>query len=301
MTYTPVQDDRNHYLRATVTYQDGHGPDKTLQAVTDFSTAEDRVSNAEPALPDSVDAIELPENAPPGRNVGSPVRATDGDDDPITYSLSGASEFVIDQRTGQIKVAPDAAFDFDAGRQSYTVTATAADGFGGTDTVGLTVTIRDVAEPPVAADDAPRVDEDTAVAIDVLANDSDPEDDRSGLTAGVLRRPAQGAVVVNDPANPGDRPTITYTPRANYSGSDSFTYRARDTGGLTSNVATVVLTIDPVNDAPEFLTSPRPTNPTSRMGHRGQSFAGAGCARGASTTGTPIACQSARRRAPSWW
>ena len=109
-TYTPVSDDSNHYLRAAVTYQDGQGPDKTLQAVTDFNTAEDRVSNAEPVLPDSVTAIELPENARPGRNFGGRVQATDADNDPITYSLSGESEFVIDQRTGQISVAPDVAF-----------------------------------------------------------------------------------------------------------------------------------------------------------------------------------------------
>ena len=267
-TYTPVSDDSNHYLRAAVTYQDGHGPDKTLQAVTDFNTAEDRVSNAEPVLPDSVTAIELPENARPGRNFGGRVQATDADNDPITYSLSGESEFVIDQGTGQISVAPDAAFDFDAGRGSYTVTVTAADGFGGTDTVDVTITIAGVGEPPAAADDAFRSDEDTAATIDVLANDSDPEDDRSTLTVGVVRRPAQGAVVVNDPVNPGDRPTITYTPRANYSGADSFTYRARDTGGLISSVATVVLTIDGVNDAPVFpaATADRRVSERARPG-----------------------------------
>src|SRR5439155_998046 len=43
--------------------------------------------------------------------------------------------------------------------------------------------------------------------------------------------------------------SFTYTPAANFRWSDSFTYRAND-GQADSNVATVALTINPVNDAP---------------------------------------------------
>ena len=258
-SYTPVTDDVDNYLRATATYEDGYGPGKTLQTVTDFTTAAANSMNATPMLLDSVDAIELPENARPGMDAGSPVQATDSDGDPISYSLTGDSEFLIDQRTGQIKVAPDAAFDFDAGRRRYSVTVTASDGFGASDTVGVTITITNVDEPPVAADDAPLgFDEDTAATIDVLANDSDPEDAKSALTVSVVSEPARGMVVVNPAATP--RPTITYTPQANYNGSDSFSYRVTDSDGLTSNVATVALTIYALNDAPEFPA----TTPTAR-------------------------------------
>ena len=249
-SYTPVTDDVNHYLTATARYEDGYGLGEMLQAVTEFTTAAANSMNAAPMLPDSVDAIELPENARPSMDAGSPVQATDSD--PITYSLTGASEFVIDQRTGQIKVAPDAVFDFDAGQTSYTVTVTASDGFGASDAVGVTVTITNVDEPPVAADDAPlSFDEDTELTIEVLANDSDPEDAKSALTVSVVRGPARGMVVVNDAVDP-DEPTITYTPQANYNGADSFSYRVSDPDGPTSNVATVVLTIYALNDAPEF-------------------------------------------------
>ncbi len=45
--------------------------------------------------------------------------------------------------------------------------------------------------------------------------------------------------------------SLTYTPTANYNGSDSFTYKAYD-GGLYSNVVTVSIT---VNSGKSFLPS----------------------------------------------
>src|SRR5436189_530770 len=42
---------------------------------------------------------------------------------------------------------------------------------------------------------------------------------------------------------------LTYTPAANYNGPDSFTFKAND-GELDSNVATVSITVNAVNDAP---------------------------------------------------
>ena len=145
---------------------------------------------------------------------------------------------------------------------------TADDGFGGTDTVDVTINITDVREPPVTEDDAFRFDEDTSVEVRVLDNDSDPEDDRSALTVSVAKGPARGSVVVNAPINPGDQSTITYTPLANYSGSDSFTYRVTDTHNLRSNVATVALTVDPVNDPPAF-TTPATTRSVSEQAQPG--------------------------------
>ncbi len=43
--------------------------------------------------------------------------------------------------------------------------------------------------------------------------------------------------------------TFTYSPNANYNGSDTFTYHANDGTG-NSNIATVTITISPINDAP---------------------------------------------------
>ena len=257
--YIPGADDVSNYLRATVTYVDGHGSgEETLEAITEFATVEDRAldTNVAPELPDTAVEIDLPENALPGANVGAPVLATDADDDPIAYSFTDDTNklFVIDRDSGQITVAPnEPGFDFEELQPSYVQTVTARDSFGGEDTVIVTVTITDVPEPPEAEDDFVQFDEDTSVEIDILDNDRDIDRDnvRSTLMLSVVRGPARGAVVVNTPDSVDER-TFTYTPQANYNGADSFTYHVTDAGGLSSNVATVTLTVDPVNDAPEF-------------------------------------------------
>ena len=256
-SYTPLAGDRTYYLRASVTYEDGHGTGKTGQAVTEFAVTNARESNTAPELPASVAAIEIPENSRPGSNAGSPVLASDGQSDPLTYSVSGADEFVIGSTTGQIQVAPGAAFDFDTGTTSYSLTVTVDDGFGGTDTVTVTVNITDVNEAPTADDDAATIREDAPVTIDVLANDSDPEDDRSELTLSVTQVPSKGTVVVNAPPNPGDRATLTYTPRANYHGLDNFVYQVSDTGSpALADTATVSVNVTAVNDDPVFPSAP---------------------------------------------
>ena len=75
----------------------------------------------------------------------------------------------------------------------------------------------------------------------MLANDTDVDGD--ALTPILVSPPSHGTVVLN--ANG----TFTYTPAANYNGTDSFTYRATD-GSLNSNVAGVAITVRAVNDAP---------------------------------------------------
>ncbi len=65
---------------------------------------------------------------------------------------------------------------------------------------------------------------------------------------------------VNNPSNgtlSGTAPNLTYTPDANFNGSDSFTFKVND-GSLDSNVATVTITVAAVNDAPTFTKGADP-------------------------------------------
>ena len=187
--YVPTGEDRDHYLRVTATYIDGHGSAEPLQATTEFTTANVRMSNRPPVFPDTVPDLSIPENAPPGRNVGT-VEASDGEFDPLTYSLTGANEFVVGSTTGQIQVAPGADLDFESGRTSFSVTVTADDDFGGTDTVDVVINITGVNEAPKAEDYARSTKEDEATTITVLTDDTDPEGD--DLTVSVRQRADQG-------------------------------------------------------------------------------------------------------------
>ena len=90
------------------------------------------------------------------------------------------------------------------------------------------MTVTEVNDAPVAADDAAATNEDTPVAIAVLANDSDG--DSATLTPVVVSGPANGSVTVEADGS------ITYAPAANFNGTDSFTYKASD-GAAESSVA----------------------------------------------------------------
>jgi len=96
--------------------------------------------------------------------------------------------------------------------------------------------------PPTAVNDAVTTDEDTAInAIVVLANDSDPDGDTISISD--FTQPTHGASGSN-----GDG-TLTYTPDANFNGTDSFAYTVSDGNG-GADTATVNIIINPVNDAP---------------------------------------------------
>lgn len=94
-------------------------------------------------------------------------------------------------------------------------------------------------DPPVAVADGFVFTEDTALAGNVLANDSDPNGD--ALSASVVTGPAHGTLALNGNGS------FTYTPDADWNGPDSFVYRASDGKGGTAD-ATVTLTGTPVDD-----------------------------------------------------
>lgn len=96
-----------------------------------------------------------------------------------------------------------------------------------------------------AVDDSYATDEDTPLSVPrpgVLANDGTPGTPVA-LTAQLVNGPVNGTLVLK--ANG----SFTYKPKANFAGSDAFQYRAV-APGVTTNVATVAITVRPVNDKP---------------------------------------------------
>jgi hypothetical protein len=95
-----------------------------------------------------------------------------------------------------------------------------------------------------AFDDNVTTDEDTAIAIAVGANDSL----LSAVTAtiGILTAPSNGTVTISGT-------TVTYTPSANFNGSDTFTYSVTQGDSTSSAVANI--SVAAINDAPAINSS----------------------------------------------
>ena len=113
------------------------------------------------------------------------------------------------------------------------------------DTVTIPVTVAPVNDKPIAVDDTPSTDEDVPVVILVQSNDRDIDGDTLFTTLLTNSLPSNGTVTVlnND--------SIYYAPDANYNGLDSLVYQICDNGTpQLCDTAKVVLTINPVNDAP---------------------------------------------------
>ena len=113
------------------------------------------VAESVAANPDD-DSTRTPTAVAAADNVGSPVAATDANDDMVTYTLGGAdaSLFRIRSDNGQIEVKGDLDHEMDS---SHTVTVTANDGSGGSNaTASITVTIyvTDVDDAPTIRDRA---------------------------------------------------------------------------------------------------------------------------------------------------
>jgi VCBS repeat-containing protein len=168
---------------------------------------------------------------------------SDADGDPI--SVPAAS--VTGPAHGTLTLSADGSFTYTPAADFHgtdTFTYQASDGTALSTAATVTITVTPVNDPPAARDDSYRTGQDTPLTVPapgVLANDSDPDGDRlivSNVKGGPVTGPAHGTLSLNSDGS------FTYTPAAGFTGQDSFTYRASD-GILTSNVATVTITVAP--------------------------------------------------------
>ncbi|WP_448604511.1 tandem-95 repeat protein [Thermoleptolyngbya sp.] len=116
-------------------------------------------------------------------------------------------------------------------------------------TAGTNQTFRGVAFSPSAVVNLPPVANNGALTTDEdneffgTLSGLDPEG--AGLTYSIVNQPANGTVTITNAATGA----YTFTPNANFNGSDAFTFRVND-GVNNSSIATVTVTVNPVNDAP---------------------------------------------------
>jgi hypothetical protein len=131
-----------------------------------------------------------------------------------------------------------------SGFDSFTYAVT--DDLGRTAFAAVTVNVVATNDPPIVRDDSVRTAANTPVAVDVLANDSDP--DGEILFIQLVTSPANGRVALA-----GDG--FVYTPDAGFAGVDRFTYRACD------GIDCVAASVEVVVAAPAALPDDDPANP----------------------------------------
>ena len=178
-TYIPVGDDVGRYLRAVATYDDPHGDDKTAFAVS-VNRVQEAPPQPEPPVFPSTETGQrtIRENMPAGRNVGAPVTATDANNDRLTYSIPPSEFFEIVDSTGQLRTKVE--LDHETGPMR-SVTVTATDPGGGTDSVNVTITVEDVDETPVVSGES-TLEFEEGTGIDTpLATYSSTDPDQRGI------------------------------------------------------------------------------------------------------------------------
>jgi large repetitive protein len=221
---------------------DFNGTDSFTFTVSDGASSDTgSVSIVVTPVNDAPVAIDVPDaETDEDVDVSLNVGGSDVDGDPLTVSD------VTDSENGTATVSGPNTVDY-VGNPNFNGTDTfdfeIADGQGASDTGTVVVTVHPVNDAPVVDDQAFEGDEDTALPISIAAGDVDG--DSLGIT--VLSDPAFGTLS-------GTGPDYTYTPGPDFFGADSFAVRVADGSG-GADEATISITIDPVNDAPDAAPS----------------------------------------------
>ncbi|AFY64935.1 tandem-95 repeat protein [Geitlerinema sp. PCC 7407] len=231
-TYTVTDDDGTVSAPAVVTVSVTSVNDIPVAVNDQFSVVEDQVATLD-ILGNDTDV--------------------DGDlnETSVVFTAPPSSGTVTLDAFGQAVYTPTSNF---AGVDSFTYTVT--DNAGSvSNTATVFITVNDVNDAPIAGNDTASTQEDRAIAINVLANDSDVDGTLNRGSVAIVTGPANGSISINSTTG-----GILYTPNSNFSGTDTFTYVVSDQAGASSNVATVVVTVSDINDSPIATNDTASTN-----------------------------------------
>ncbi|MBE3871802.1 tandem-95 repeat protein, partial [Vibrio parahaemolyticus] len=143
---------------------------------------------------------------------------------------------------GTVSVNPDGSVTYTPndnyhGADSFTYIVTSG---GVSESTTVSVDVTPVNDAPAAKDDIATTQEDTAVTIDVLPNDSDVDGDKLSIESASVPKEQGTVEVVNG--------KLVFTPAENFNGDAEITYTVTD--GQLTDEAKVTVTVNPVNDAP---------------------------------------------------
>ncbi|HCG9727124.1 TPA: tandem-95 repeat protein, partial [Vibrio parahaemolyticus] len=223
-TITPTADwNGSETLTFTATDPSGESVSQTV----DFTVA--------PVVDIEADSTNVVEDTPTIINVlGNDT--FEGDDQVVSLDTNNGPA------NGTVSVNPDGSVTYTPndnyhGTDSFTYIVTSG---GVSESTTVSVDVTPVNDAPVAKDDIATTQEDTAVTIDVLPNDSDVDGDKLSIESASVPK-EQGTVEVVDGK-------LVFTPAENFNGDAEITYTVTD--GQLTDEAKVTVTVNPVNDAP---------------------------------------------------
>jgi len=230
-TYTP---DSNFNGTDTFTYRVNDGTVNSSTATVTITAR--NVDNTPTAANGTVTTAE--DTAVTGTLVG-----TDPDSDPLTYSLvhqaTKGTATITNASTGAFSYVPNSN---QSGKDVFAYKVN--DGGQDSNIAVVTITINAANDTPVAASGSLRINEDTAASAHLLGADVDGD----SLTYSIVSNGSSGTASITNAATGA----FTYTPDANATGTDTFTYKVND-GTVDSSAATVTVTINAINDAPSAV------------------------------------------------
>ncbi|WP_139046989.1 tandem-95 repeat protein, partial [Vibrio parahaemolyticus] len=160
----------------------------------------------------------------------------EGDDKVVSLDAENGPKngTVIVNNDGTVTYTPD---DNYVGEDTFTYIVTSG---GVSESTTVNVDVTPVNDAPVAKDDIATTQEDTAVTIDVLSNDTDVDGDKLSIQSASVPE-AQGKVEIVDGK-------LVFTPAENFNGDAEIAYIVTD--GQLTDEAKVTVTVNPVDDAP---------------------------------------------------
>ncbi len=213
--------------KETITFTAKDPSGESVSQTVDFTVA--------PVVDIKADSTNVVEDTPTIINVlGNDT--FDGDDKVVSLDTNNGPA------NGTVSVNPDGSVTYTPndnyhGADSFTYIVTSG---GVSESTTVNVDVTPVNDAPVAKDDIATTQEDTAVTIDALPNDTDVDGDKLSIESASVPK-EQGTVEVVDGK-------LVFTPAENFNGDAEITYTVTD-GELTDE-AKVTVTVNPVNDAP---------------------------------------------------
>ncbi len=254
LTFTPVQDRFGTGIGA-FTFQvrdDGgtlNGGQDTDQSPNTFKF---NIVNVNDDFTDTSETVSTPEDTPISGNVVSPTTSVDGPVTVVSYTIAGLpgtfNPIVLTTipGVGSIRIFPTGLYIFtpvaDFNGKVPTISYTLTDGLGPNVISTLDITVTPVKD--TVADNV-TTNEDTAISFNVLTGTNGASADNfedSGRQVVSITQPSHGSVTFLPDG------TLTYTPTANWNGTDTFTYTVKSPISGVTETETVTVTVVPVPD-----------------------------------------------------